>query len=98
MWKYLVFFCFVMIMPAQAQMASLNKAKYVTVLKVVASHKMNDKDLEPDIEKLRENAKFKRELSKMLDKLDNSHPNDATNRKILRILEDAGKNIYNELK
>ena len=98
MWKYVSLFCFLFALPAQAQMASLNKAKYVTVLKVVATHKMKDKELEPDIAKLREHAKFKQELSKMLDKLDNSRPNEATNRKIVRILEQAGKEIYNELK
>lgn len=98
MLKYVCLFCFLFSLPAQAQMASLNKAKYVTVLKVVASHKMNDKDLAPDIEKLREHAKFKQDLKKMIGKLDNSRPNDATNRKIMRILEQAGKDIYNELK
>jgi hypothetical protein len=98
MLKYLFLFCFLLAMPAEAQMATLNKAKYVTVLKVVANHKMKDKDLASDIDKLRENSKFKQELGKMLEKLDNSRPNDAKNRKIIRILEQAGKDIYNELK
>lgn len=98
MWKYLFLSCFILAVPAEAQMSSLNKAKYVTVLKVVADHKMKDKDLTSDIDKLRENSKFRQELSKMLEKLDNSRPNDAKNRKVIRILEQAGKEIYNELK
>ena len=98
MWKYVSLFCFLFALPVQAQMTSLNKAKYVTVLKVVATHKLKDKDLEPDVAKLREHEKFKQELSKMIGKLDNSRPNDAINRRIMRILEQAGKDIYNELK
>jgi len=83
---------------AQAQMASLNKAKYMAVLKVVTNHKMNDKDIVKDLDKLRESERFKKELEKIVGKLDNSRPNEATNRKIMRILEQAGKDIYNELK
>ena len=96
--KYVWLFCLFLAIPAEAQMASLNKAKYVTVLKVVATHELKNKDLAPDVAKLREHEKFKQELSKMVGKLDNSRPNDAINRRIVRILEQAGKEIYNELK
>lgn len=83
---------------AYAQSATLNKAKYVTVLKVIADHKMEDAELVPDVDKLRESEKFKRELKKMIEKLDNSRPSEAKNRKIMRILERTGKEIYDELK
>jgi len=83
---------------ANAQMASLNKAKYLATLKVVSAHKMGDKDMLSDFDKLRESERFKKDLEKMVNKLDNSKPNEATNRKIMRILEQAGKEIYNELR
>ena len=90
--------CLFFAQSASAQMSSLNKAKYVTTLKVIADHKMNDKDLMDDIDELRKHQKFKKELQKMREKLDNSRPNEAKNRKIMKILEQAGKEIYDELK
>ena len=81
-----------------AQSATLNKAKYLATLKVVSEHKMKDDDIVKDLEKLRQNRKFKQELSKIVEKLDNSRPSEAKNRKIMQILERAGQEIYNELK
>lgn len=101
MWKFIcAIFLLALSVPmdVQAQAVALNKAKYVTVLKVVADHKMGDEDLKSDVDKLRESERFKKELVKMLNKLDNSRPNEATNRKIMRILERTGKEIYDELK
>lgn len=95
LWMFLFCFC---VMPAQAQLSALNKAKYVTVLKVITDHKMNDAELKPDVDKLREYDRFKDDLHKMMAKLDNSRPSEAKNRKIMRILERAGKEIYDELK
>lgn len=83
---------------AFAQSATLNKAKYITVLKVVVDHKMQDAELEPDVEKLRESERFKKELVKIIGKLDNSRPSEAKNRRVMRILERTGKELYNELK
>ena len=99
MWKYLlVSSWFLTAMPAQAQLASLNDAKYMAVLKVVVNYKMGDERLSDDLDKLRESDRFKKELEKIVNKLDNSKTSDATNRRILRILEQAGKDVYNELK
>lgn len=94
----LLLFLSVTAVPAYAQTASLNKAKYVTVLKVITDHKMNDADLKPDVDKLREYDRFQRDLYKMMAKLDNSRPSEAKNRRIMRILERTGKEIYDELK
>lgn len=102
MWKKIVImsFCTMIAFPINswAQGASLNKAKYVTVLKVITDHKMNDEDIVDDVDKLRQHERFKKELTKMINKLNNSRPNEAQNRKIMRILERAGKDIYDELK
>lgn len=98
MWKVFFLLMFVISSSANAQMASLNKAKYVATLKVIVNHKMGDEDMASDFDKLRESERFKKELKKMVNKLDNSKPNDLTNRKIMKILEQAGKDIYNELR
>lgn len=92
------FFSVMCTFAAQAQVAALNEAKYITTLKVITDHKMNDADLVSDIDKLRQNENFIKDLKKMMAKLDNDRPNSAKNLKIKRILEKAGKDIYNELK
>ncbi len=94
----LVLFFSMVAMSAYAQTAALNKAKYVAVLKVITDHKMNDAELKPDIDKLREYDRFQQDLRKMMAKLDNSKPSEAKNRRIMRILERTGKEIYDELK
>lgn len=99
MWKYfLVAFLFFSSHSVQAQMASLSDAKYMAVLKVVVNYKMGAEEISRDLDRLRESERFKRELEKIVDKLDNSKTSDATNRRIMRILEQAGKDVYNELK
>lgn len=101
MLKKVVFVCFcfmIFAIGAKAQVAALNEAKYITTLKVITDHKMNDADLVADIDKLRQSDNFIKDLKKMLAKLDNDRPNSAKNLKIKRILERAGKDIYNELK
>ena len=99
--KVLILSLFLLVLPVVsvwAQSTTLNKAKYLATLKVVSEHKMNDKSIVSDLDKLRQYSRFNQELSKMLEKLDNSKPNDAKNQKIMRILERTGKEIYNELK
>ena len=91
-------FCAFFADSALAQSTSLNQAKYMATLKVIVNHKMHDRDLQDDLEKLRNVEKFSRDLQKMVEKLDNNRPNSAKNQKIMRILENTGKEIYNELK
>lgn len=96
--KILVFLLMIFPNVVFAQSTVLNQAKYLATLQVVSKHKMNDASVVSDVNKLREYNRFQQELSKMVSKLDNSRPNEAKNRKIMRILEKAGKEIYNELK
>lgn len=99
MWKcLLVSWLLLSAQPTQAQMASLNNAKYMAVLKIVVNYKMGDEGIAGDLDKLRESERFKKELEKIVEKLDNSKTSNATNRRIMRILEQAGKDVYNELK
>jgi len=80
-----------------AQYSASKDAQYLAVIKAVANVKINDEENLRQVEKLRESEAFNRKLQKMLDKLDNSRNKDGTNRKVLQILERAGKDIYNLL-
>ena len=79
---------------AQAQFSATKDAQYMATLKAVANYKIEDAEIIKDIEKLRENRLFMERLQKMLDKLSNKRTKDSTNRKVLKILEKAGEDIY----
>lgn len=82
---------------AQAQYSAQKDAAYMATLKVVADYKINDEENIKDIESLRENERFNRELQTMMSKLSNRRTKDSTNARVYRILLKAGKDIYNEL-
>ena len=66
----------------------------MATLKAVTNYKIEDEEIERDIEKLRQNRVFNEKLQKMLNKLSNRRTKDTTNRKVLKVLEDAGEQIY----
>lgn len=82
---------------AQAQMAASKDAQYLATIKAVANYKVDDEETARDMEKLRQNKRFNDKLQKMMDKLSNNRTKDSKNKKVLQILEDAGKEIYNTL-
>ena len=53
--------------------------------------------IDTNIERLREDRRFNEKVQKMLDKLSNNRSKNTTNRKVLQILEQAGKDLYNLL-
>lgn len=81
----------------QAQYTASKDAVYLATIKAVADYKINDEETLSKMNKLRQDKAFLKKLQKMVDKLSNSHTKDATNRKVLKILEQAGEDIYNEL-
>ena len=81
-------------LPSHAQYSASRDAQYVATLKAVVNYKIDDETIYNDIENLRQNRKFIEKLQRMLDKLNNRRTKDATNRKVLKILEDAGEQIY----
>lgn len=83
--------------PAYAQFAAQNDAKYLATIKAVADYKINDEENLSSVEDLRQNRAFNEKLQRMLNKLSNQKTKDTTNRKVLQILEKAGKDIYNLL-
>ena len=83
--------------PAYAQFSASKDAQYLATVKAVANYKIEDEELQRDIAKLRQNKAFNEKLQKMLDKLNNRRTKDAKNRKVLKILEEAGEQIYNLL-
>ncbi len=76
-----------------AQYSASKEAQYLAVVKAVADYKIDDEEHLKKMERLRENEKFNRDLYMMIQKLDNSRSKDATNRKVLQILENAGKQL-----
>lgn len=80
-----------------AQYSASKDAQYLAVIKAVANYKINDAENLRQVEKLRENENFNRKLQKMLEKLSNNRTKDTTNRKVLQVLERAGKEIYDLL-
>ena len=95
MYRILIVLALVMcITPARAQYSASKDAQYMATLKAVTNYKIEDEEIERDIEKLRQNRVFKEKLQKMLNKLSNRRTKDTTNRKVLKVLEDAGEQIY----
>lgn len=92
-----VFFSVILSLPASAQFAAQNDAKYIATLKAVVNYKIDDDENLAAVESLRENQAFNRRLQRMLDKLQNSRTKNSTNRRVYNILLKAGKDIYNEL-
>ncbi len=82
---------------ARAQYAAQRDAMYIATLKAVVDYKIDDEENLRDVESLRQNQRFHRDLTKMMSKLTNKRSKDSTNAKIYRILLKAGKDIYNEL-
>ncbi len=84
-------------LPAKAQFAAQNDAKYIATLKAVVNYKINDEENMAAIESLRENKRFNQQLQRMLNKLQNTRTKNSTNSRIYKILINAGKDIYQEL-
>ena len=72
-------------------------AQYIAVLRAVVNYKIDDEENIRNIERLREDRRFNEKVQKMLDKLSNNRSKNTTNRKVLQILEQAGKDLYNLL-
>ena len=100
--KNLLFFVFLILFgmacrPAKAQFTSQNDAAYLATIKAVSDYKIDDEEDAKNVEKLRQDERFNRKLSKMLAKLNNSRNKNAKNRRVYNILKRAGKEIYDEL-
>lgn len=97
----LSFFIFTMLLlftsSAQAQYSAQKEAMYIATLKTVVDYKINDEENLKDIQSLRENERFKRDLMSMMAKLSNNRTKNSVNNKVYRILLQAGKDVYNEL-
>ncbi len=92
-----VFSLLLSVVPVRAQFSAQRDAMYIATLKAVTDYKINDEENIRDIEALRENRRFNKELSVMLSKLSNNRNKNSVNNRVYRILLKAGKEIYNEL-
>lgn len=84
--------------PSSAQMAASKNAQYLATIKAVADYKINDEEELRNVERLRQNERFNRQLQDMISRLQNTRTKNSKNQRILKILEDAGKEIYDLLK
>lgn len=78
---------------AQAQYAAQNDALYMATLRAVVDYKIDDEEIIEDVQELRENRRFLQKLERNLSKLQNSKTKNTDNRKIYKILLQAGKDI-----
>ena len=83
---------------AEAQFAASRRAQHIAILRAVVNYKIDDEEHIRDIEALRQNERFNRRLERMLSRLQNTRTKNSTNRRILQILEDAGRDIDNLLR
>ncbi len=95
---YLTLALIILAAPAAAQYSSQRDARNMAVLKAVVNVKIDDEENLKDMEKLRANQAFNRDLQRMLDKLDNSRTKNSKNKQVLDVLERAGNDIYNLLR
>ena len=84
-----VFFAF----EARAQFAAQNDARHMATLRAVVEYKINDEEIANDVESLRENQWFLRDLQRRLDRLQNTRSKNAVNRRVYNILIQAGRDI-----
>ena len=78
--------------------AARKDAEYIATLRAVVNYKIDDEENLRDIEALRQDRRFNQDLQKMLNKLTNSRTKNTDNKRVQKILEQAGKDIYNILK
>lgn len=89
---------FLMASPVSAQMSASKDAQYLATIKAVANYKINDEEEIRNVERLRANENFNRQLQKMMEKLQNTRTKNSKNQQVLQILKRAGKEIYDILK
>ena len=82
---------------AKAQMSSTKTAQYLATVTAVSAYKIDDEENLKNVEKLRQDKRFNEKLQAMMAKLDNSKTKNNKNQQILKILEKAGKDIYDIL-
>lgn len=89
---------FLMASSVSAQMSASQDAQYLATIKAVANYKIDDEEEIRNVERLRANEAFNRQLQKMMEKLQNTRTKNSKNQQVLQILKRAGKEIYDILK
>lgn len=97
---YLLLIGSILLVPAAdaEAFAARKDAEYIATLRAVVNYKIDDEENLRDIEALRQDRRFNQDLQKMLNKLTNSRTKNTDNKRVQKILEQAGKDIYNILK
>lgn len=90
---YLFLFCLFFLPNTAQALAAKEDAENLAILMAVMNYKIDDNEYLKDMESLRQDERFNRRLRKMLDKLSNNRTKNSTNKKVLDILEKAGKDL-----
>ncbi len=91
---YILIVMAMLLMPSRSfAFAAQEDAENMAVLMAVMNYKIDDEEHIRNLDALREDARFNRRLQRMLDKLTNSRTKNSTNKKVLDILEKAGKDL-----
>jgi hypothetical protein len=83
---------------SQAQFSAQKDAQHMATLRAVVDIKINDDEIASDIESLRQNQFFLRDLQKKLNKLSNTRTKNSTNKRVYDILLKAGQDIDRALR
>lgn len=94
---FLLLSLFMFIQPVCAQSSSQKDAAYIATLKAVTDVKLNDEENIKQMEQLRKDKQFNKKLQDMINDLNNSKSKNDKNKRVYKILIDAGRRIYNEL-
>ncbi len=78
---------------ANAQYSGQRDASYLAIVKAVSDYKIYDEEEERNLQKLREDQRFNEKLNKMIGELQNTRSKNSKNKKVLKVLLDAGKEI-----
>ena len=93
-----LFGLFTAINSAQAQSVAQRQAANIATLRAVVNFKIDDEEIIRDIESLRQDQRFNRDLQRMMDRLSNTRNKDSRNRRVMEILEKAGRDITDVLR
>lgn len=89
-----IFFIVTFLFPTGAlALAAKEDAENLALLMAVMNYKIDDSEYVDDLESLRQNERFNRRLRNMLDKLSNKRTKNSINKKVMTILERAGKDL-----
>lgn len=72
-------------------------ARNILIVKEVADFKLDDEKLQDEFAKVANSREYAQKMQRIMDKLSNKKLRNTKNKEVIRILDEAGKKIYNLL-